>query len=79
MGVNRRLPASPDLSSGAATASGRCRPSDFGMCRRDGSGRYAPDADTPPMLPSVQILEIALEVCLTGSPRQPVPAGCGTL
>ena len=44
MGVNPRLPASPDLSSGAATASGCCRPSDFGMYRRDGSGPYAPDA-----------------------------------
>ena len=31
------------------------------------------------MQPPVQVLKVALEVCLVGSPRQPVHAGCGIL
>src|SRR6185312_7357066 len=43
---------------------------------------YTPRRQCPirsPMEPSVQALEIALEVCLVLLPRQPVRSGCGIL
>src|SRR6185312_9414654 len=43
---------------------------------------YTPRRQCPirsPMEPSVQVLEIALEVCLVLLPRQPVRSGCGIL
>src|SRR3977135_3330720 len=53
------------LSSRAATASGRCRPSGFGMyTRRDGR--------CSPMTPSTQISECSLKVCFVGRPRQSI-------
>src|SRR5215831_9084563 len=61
------------LSSSAATASGLCRPSAFGMyVRRDGCGRYAPPVDL-----SVEVLEIGLEVRLVVLPCHPVHARSG--
>ena len=60
------------LSSRAATASGLCRPSAFGMyVRRDGCGRYSP------VDPSVEVLEIGLEVRLVVLPCHPVHARSG--
>src|ERR1700686_4855149 len=56
------------LSSRAATASGRCRPSGLGMyTRRDGSARLC-----SPMNPLMQISEFSLKVCFVGRPGQTI-------
>ena len=58
------------LSSRAATASGRCFPSAFGMyVRRDGS------AGMLPMNPLMQISEVSVKVCFVGPPSQSINAG----
>src|SRR5712671_6380618 len=60
------------LSSRAATASGRCRPSGLGMyTRRLGRARYA-----PLWTRLCKIFEIALELCLVVLPHQPVHSRC---
>src|ERR1700704_1659325 len=67
------------LSSSAATASGRCRPSGLGMyTRRDGSARYAPRW-TRACRSSRLRSEIALKVLLVVPTCQPVHPRCRIL